>query len=87
LLVDPFDSRRVYSALAREGETEPSSNSALGIFASADGGITWSRLQDSPRDYITTRLAIDLSMPQYLFGATGVGTWRYALTELREPAR
>lgn len=78
--VNPKNSRQIYVALASTtARLLPAA--PLGIYASTDGGNTWSFLPDSPRDYVTTRLSLDPAAPKYLFGATGVGTWRYTLSD------
>ncbi len=78
IAIDPADSRRVYAALVSAAPTGLQ-KTPLGIYVSADSGKTWSALSGSPRDHLTTRLGLDRSMPTYLFGSTGVGTWRYTL--------
>jgi hypothetical protein len=77
--LDPLDNQKVFIALVATSPSSSVPTTSLGVYSSSDGGISWSFLQDSPRDYITTRLVLDRSLPGYLFGATGIGTWRYEL--------
>jgi hypothetical protein len=80
LAVDPLDSQKLFVALVAMAPSGPvPTTTTLGIYSSSDGGSTFTFLQDSPRDYVTTRLVLDSSLPGYLFGTTGIGTWRYAL--------
>ncbi len=76
VVIDPLENRRVYIAAA-----STSGKSVLGIYVTTDGGGSWSALPQAPLDYVTTRLALDPAAPDYLYGATGVGTWRYRLSE------
>ncbi len=74
--IDPLDERRVYIAVA-----STTGRAVLGIYVTTDGGSTWSPLPEAPLDYVTNRLTLDWSAPEYLFGGTGVGTWRYRLSD------
>lgn len=76
LALNPQDARQVFVALNGTFQN----HAAMGIYSSADGGSTWQLLPGSPNEYVTTRLNFDPSLSPYLFGATGVGVWRYALT-------
>lgn len=77
-LVDPSDADRVYIALAADSSIAGELNS-LGIAVSEDGGDTFTPLPDSPTASVTTQLLIDRSTPQYLYGLSDVGPWRYEL--------
>lgn len=81
LALDPLDNEKLFVALVATPPSGPVPTTSLGIYSSSDGGSTWSFLQDAPHDYVTTRLVFDPSLRGYLFGATGIGTWRYALNE------
>ncbi len=77
LATNPVDTRYVYMALATgsgAGQT------ALGIFRSNDAGQTWTQLANASREAVTTRLVLDATTPEYLFGQSDVGAWRYTLT-------
>ncbi|MCA1552801.1 MAG: HEAT repeat domain-containing protein [Chloroflexi bacterium] len=76
LAVNPVDTRYVYMALASASDEHVT---ALGIFRSNDSGQTWSLLGNAPREYVTTRLVLDATNPEFLFGLTEVGAWRYML--------
>ena len=43
------------------------------------GGKTWEILPDSPAWAITSQLVLDRQTPEYLYGQSDVGPWRYAL--------
>jgi hypothetical protein len=77
MAVDPENPDRVYAALAApgaiSGQLDP-----LGIFEEL-GSDAWKRLENSPVQAVTTRLAIDSEAARYLFGETGAVTWRYDL--------
>jgi hypothetical protein len=79
LALDSSNSQRLFVALAATAPSSSVPTTSLGIYVSNDGGSTFSFLQDSPRGYITTRLVLDPSLPGYIFGVTGIGTWRYTL--------
>jgi hypothetical protein len=79
LVVDPRNGEQIYAALAVVSASSTIPLRSMGIYSSSNGGSFWSLLQDSLTDLITTRLALDASAPDMLFGSTGVGTWRYAL--------
>lgn len=81
VLVDSLSPYQVFIAIASAVPTMPAVATPLGIYVSSDGAHSWTVLPDSPRDYMTTRLGLDTRDPRYLFGATGVGTWRYTLSE------
>jgi hypothetical protein len=78
IAVDPQNSRQVYIALVSPG-VEPGTQNSLGISVSKDSGATWSFLENSPMDVITTRLVIDPQLHGYLFGITMDAPWRYTL--------
>ncbi len=76
--IDPNDVSRIYLALAASG-LDPNKKSPLGIFASVDGGATWSLLPGSPAHALTTRLILDPAWLGYLFGVADETPWRYTL--------
>jgi hypothetical protein len=81
ITVNPADSQQVYVALAANSTVASAPPRAMGIYASKDGGDSWHLLPDSPSEYVTHRLAVDSAQPKMLFGATGMGTWRYKLSD------
>lgn len=81
LIVDPRDARQMYAALARV-ETDHATRTPLGVALSTDSGATWALLPDSPTWAITTRLAIDVTMPGFLFGEANGAAWRFALNQI-----
>ena len=83
VVVNPKNAGQIYLALAAL-EKNSHYKSPMGILASNDDGKSWSVLPDSPRDYVTTRLVFDAATTKYLYGQTGVGAWRYTLTNGRD---
>ncbi len=75
LTINPQDSQQVFIALNDAAQK----GASVGVYMSIDGGNTWQFLPDSPKDYVTTRLNFDPLLTASLYGATGVGVWRYAL--------
>ncbi|MBI5652268.1 MAG: HEAT repeat domain-containing protein [Chloroflexi bacterium] len=69
---------RVYIALAISVQ-ENRALLPLGIAASDDGGATWKMLLGAPTWTLTTRLMFDPTAPDYLFGNSDGGPWRYPL--------
>ena len=77
VVVNPGNTTQVYIALsANDSNDQPNS---LGIASSTDGGKTWEILPDSPAWAITSQLVLDRQTPEYLYGQSDVGPWRYAL--------
>lgn len=78
VVVSPGNPEQVYIALSAAGSISDEPNS-LGIVSSSDGGKTWVTLPDSPTWSVTSQLVIDRTTPEYLYGRSDVGPWRYEL--------
>lgn len=74
--VHPVDARQVFVALTTILGTSESHEAPLAIFRSMDAGETWSALSKAPTDQIATRLVIDQTMPEFLYGVSDQGAWR-----------
>jgi hypothetical protein len=80
ITVDPNDLKHVYVTLASMTNSGLSPLMPFGLFQSENGGASWSALTRWNVDEITTRLYIDPSESDTLYGATASGTWQYPLT-------
>jgi hypothetical protein len=78
VVVNPGNTAQVYIALSAAGSNIDQPNS-LGIASSIDGGTTWVMLADSPTWSVTRQLVLDRTAPEYLYGLSDVGPWRYEL--------
>ncbi|MBI4788464.1 MAG: HEAT repeat domain-containing protein [Chloroflexi bacterium] len=78
VVVNSQNVKQVYIAVAA-AELPSNRPSSMGIWASDDDGKSWTLLPGAPQDYATTRLVLEPAAPNYLYGQTGVGTWRYTL--------
>ena len=78
VVVSPGNTAQVYVALSAAGTNNAQPNS-LGIASSSDGGRTWVMLPDSPTWSVTRQLVLDRTAPEYLYGMSDVGPWRYEL--------
>jgi hypothetical protein len=78
VVVSPGNPAQVYIALSAAGSISDQPNS-LGIASSIDGGKTWVMLPDSPTWAVTSQLVLDRTAPEYLYGMSDVGPWRYEL--------
>jgi len=77
VVLNPGNTNQVYIALSANDSNDQLSS--LGIASSTDGGETWVMLPDSPSWSVTTRLVMDRTAPEYLYGLSDVGPWRYEL--------
>ncbi len=78
VVVDPTNAQRIYVALAANSSI-PNEPNSLGIAVSEDGGQTFTPLPNSPNESVTTQLLIDRTTPEFLYGLSDVGPWRYQL--------
>lgn len=76
VVVNPLNVQQIYIALAA---TNGNQRNPLGIAASSNGGKTWAMLPASPNLSVTRILIIDQTTPQYLYGLSDAGPWRYEL--------
>jgi hypothetical protein len=83
VVVSPGNPAQVYIALSAAGSISDQPNS-LGIASSIDGGKTWVMLPDSPTWAVTSQLVLDRTAPEYLYGLSDVGPWRYELVPQAE---
>ena len=78
IVIDPTDTDVLYASITRAGgfpelaaaKGHPGATGDLGVFRSTDGGVSWSRLANSP-NVSTTSLVMDPSNPSRLFAGVG----------------
>ncbi len=81
LAVYPDNAQEVYLTLGTIHGATQEPVTPFGFFQTTDGGDTWSPVLQWNMDYATTRLVIDPTTPQYLYGLTEMGVWQYPLRQ------
>ncbi|MCL4395933.1 MAG: HEAT repeat domain-containing protein [Chloroflexi bacterium] len=78
VVVNPENVDQIFIALAANG-SNPGQQNSLGVSVSNDSGQTWVPLLDSPTWSVTRTLIVDRTTPEFLYGLSDVGPWRYQL--------